>query len=270
MVPGLLQPSKKVEHQRMCHAHEEAIRSAAQSYRTAVAAGRKASVKAHARATGVKYQPLLAFLKGKKQRSKVDAEKLHLGAEELQQLVDWLVHLAECGFPLSDTRIRGLANDPIRKLGKKPAGWSSVGNDWVRHFRQRFEKQLGHYWSKPLDCTRASGLSAEHVRNWYVLLSQCIVEHDVPASRIFAMDESGVQISVLQRQMVTGGKPRNGRKKSFQHRQGSNNRELVSVIATICADGSVLPPAVIFKGSNLLAVWVEDNPLKAQYVLPLS
>ncbi|EJD39463.1 DDE-domain-containing protein, partial [Auricularia subglabra TFB-10046 SS5] len=77
------------------------------------------------------------------------------------------------------------------------------------------------------------------------------------------MDESGFQISVLMRRMVTGGKTAAGPKKKIQHAQSGSNRELVSVIATICADGTAVTPAVIFQGKNLMSSWVVNNPLKA-------
>ena len=50
----------------------------------------------------------------------------------------------------------------------------------------------------------------------------------------------------------------------MQHLQSSHNRELVTVITTICADGQALKPSIIFKGKNLQEAWVKDNPMNAQ------
>ncbi|KZW00817.1 DDE-domain-containing protein, partial [Exidia glandulosa HHB12029] len=263
MTPGLRVLPAKTLRARARSQKERALRDAAASYRERKALGSTISIRKHAAAKGVSPQRLAELLNGKRQRSEVDAEKSLLGPVEAQQLVDWLVKQADRGFPLTDTQIRALANELIKKLGNVPDTWTGVGADWVRRFRQRYEDQLGRYWAKNLDRTRASGLSAEHVENWFKLLTQCILDDHVPAHRIFAMDESGLLVSLLLQQMVTGGKLPGGKKKSVQHRQGSNNRELVSLITTICADGSALKPTVIFKGSNLMSTWIQDNPLAA-------
>ena len=44
------------------------------------------------------------------------------------------------------------------------------------------------------------------------------------------------------------------------------NRELVTVIETICADGSSLHPSAIFRGQRLMSAWGKDNPCGARYV----
>ena len=40
--------------------------------------------------------------------------------------------------------------------------------------------------------------------------------------------------------------------KCVQHQQKTGNRENITVIVTICADGTSMPPAVIFKGLKYL------------------
>lgn len=40
----------------------------------------------------------------------------------------------------------------------------------------------------------------------------------------------------------------------------------MTVIATICGDGTALAPAVIFKGKGYQVQWAENNPLNALYV----
>ncbi|KAF9513196.1 hypothetical protein BS47DRAFT_1296650, partial [Hydnum rufescens UP504] len=45
--------------------------------------------------------------------------------------------------------------------------------------------------------------------------------------------------------------------------------ENITILDTICADGSCLTPIVIFKAKQLSVGWMQDNPLKASYV-PLT
>ena len=72
------------------------------------------------------------------------------------------------------------------------------------------------------------------------------------------MDESGFPLSNQGRQKVIG---RRGTK--TQHKQGGADRENVTAIVTICADGTVLNPTVIFKGKNIMAKWGDNNVASA-------
>ncbi|KAI5822183.1 CENP-B protein, partial [Schizophyllum commune Tattone D] len=63
-----------------------------------------------------------------------------------------------------------------------------------------------------------------------------------------------------QREHVVVGAKSTGR----AHQQTGGSRENVTVIATICADGTALPPTVIFKGKGYQVSWgMQDNPLRA-------
>ncbi|KAJ3558517.1 hypothetical protein NM688_g878 [Phlebia brevispora] len=51
--------------------------------------------------------------------------------------------------------------------------------------------------------------------------------------------------------------------KKIQHQQRNGDRETITVIPAICADGTTIPPAVIYKGQGFQVKWLQDNPLKA-------
>lgn len=42
------------------------------------------------------------------------------------------------------------------------------------------------------------------------------------------------------------------------------NRDLVTIIETVCADGTSLPPAVIFEGARINMNWGRVNPANAR------
>ncbi|KAH9165070.1 hypothetical protein EDB89DRAFT_1858704, partial [Lactarius sanguifluus] len=44
------------------------------------------------------------------------------------------------------------------------------------------------------------------------------------------------------------------------------NRENITVLPTICADGTTLPPTVIYKGESFQVKWLQNNPLDLRYV----
>jgi len=77
---------------------------------------------------------------------------------------------------------------------------------------------------------------------------------------IYGSDETAFRISEgLSNRKVIG--PAGQR---IRHQQKTGNRENITVMVTICADGSsLIPPAVIFKGSKYLVKWKQWNPANA-------
>jgi hypothetical protein len=74
------------------------------------------------------------------------------------------------------------------------------------------------------------------------------------------MDEKGFAIGLIGRSKRVFSKASyKKKKKSVQSLQGGN-REWVTLLASICADGSALPPGLIFTGadSTLQSSWVQD------------
>ena len=68
------------------------------------------------------------------------------------------------------------------------------------------------------------------------------------------MDETGCPPSVQGMEHVCGS-----RRTKTQHKQGGADRENVTAIVTICADGTALRPTIIFKGQNFMTKWAENN-----------
>ena len=74
------------------------------------------------------------------------------------------------------------------------------------------------------------------------------------------MDETGLQLGVGTREQVIGPA---GQKVQYQQQSGkqqSGNQENVTVLITICADGTSLTLAVIFKGDAYHLNWDQPNP----------
>jgi hypothetical protein len=70
--------------------------------------------------------------------------------------------------------------------------------------------------------------------------------------RMYGMDEIGCVLEYAPCRCVVGPP---GRK--IQHDQADGNREMVTVVNTICADGTYLKPIVVYKGKNFLIRWTE-------------
>lgn len=80
----------------------------------------------------------------------------------------------------------------------------------------------------------------------------------IPPELHYGTDESGLQKGVGQKIRGLGAA-----KKKIQHQQRSGDRENITVIVTICGDGTLTAPAVIYKGKGFQAKWKQENPLNA-------
>ena len=55
-------------------------------------------------------------------------------------------------------------------------------------------------------------------------------------------------------------------KKAALYQQRAGTRDNITVIVTICADGTTTPPSTIFKRNMYQIKWGENNPLNASYI----
>jgi hypothetical protein len=182
-------------------------------------------------------------------------------------IVDYTLSLSRWGWPLSRRRVQQHGNLLLREMGHEP----NLGRHWVDRFVQAFP-QLRTYKPKPHDTIRGQAANPANVAGWYKLLGDVLLARidfeeypdleSIDPECIYACDESGFQpCGSTSGEKVIG---RAGQK--LQYQQNGGSRETITVLATICADGTALPPAVIFKGEHFLVKWSQENPLQCSYV----
>lgn len=127
-------------------------------------------------------------------------------------------------------------------------------------FVEKHSDHLSSYWCHPLEHSRAHAGNPHTKEAYFNLLEGAIIgeedEEPVSPELMFATDETGVQQGLGTWQRIIGPKG-----KKVQHQQRSGDRENTTVIVTICAYGTSLPPAVIFKGELFQTTWRQNNPL---------
>jgi hypothetical protein len=177
--------------------------------------------------------------------------KQKLTPAEERVLIDFMLLSADRGFPMSLSCIVAHANSILdSRKGEK----INLDSNWVDRFLERHNDELQTHWSRPLDTQRAQALNPAAVSAWFDLIKEHIVDEDVRKEDIYAMDETGFTPSDTGRERVVG---RRGTK--VQHKQGGADRENVTTLITICADGTTLRPAIIYKGQNFMKKWGENN-----------
>jgi len=186
--------------------------------------------------------------------------------EEEKIAIDFILELASRGRPLNKQRTRDHVNKICRaRLGAEfPEG--GVGECWIDRFLDRHRDLIQTYRAHPLESLRGRAVNPFTHRGFYDLLGRTLETGDngspIAEENIYGSDESGFQTGTgSSNEKVIGAAG-----KRIQHQQKTGNRENITVMVTICADGTSVPPTVIFKGSKYLVKWKQDNPTNALYV----
>lgn len=208
---------------------------------------------------GVPHSTLSDRINGKPSMKACNMMKQKLTVVEEAVLAKLVSISSDRGCPFDHRTITCHANKIIQsRLGEET--FEPVGNSWVFNFLERHRKAIKSYWSKALDTKRAQGLNPNAVNDWFNILQSEITDKGVLPEDIYAMDESGFppENQGTQRVIGTVGK-------KLQYKQGNANRENVTAIVTICADGSNLTPLIVYKAANLMTRWTHDNVANARY-----
>ena len=179
-----------------------------------------------------------------------DQQKLTSAEEAV--IVDFVNQSADRGFPQTCQNITQYAN-LVRHNCLGP-DCEEVGDMWVGRFLDRQRDILQTHWSKPLDTQRAQAMNPKAKRKWFELLQEFLVDAGIQPEDLYGMDETGCPPSDQGTERVVGG-----RGCKTQHKQGGADHENVTAVVTICADGTVLCPTIIFKGQNFMSKWAQDN-----------
>lgn len=214
----------------------------------------------HRKETGrtvkLNHNTLANRVKGGKSLSQFNAEKAWLTETETKVVIDYTLECADRGFPLSHRRLKEHVDSILHARLGEEFPETGVGQNWTQRFVTAHHDDLKSAWARQLDSARGRAVNATNHEEWFNLLGKTI--EDVEDECIWAADESGFQTSGAVRERVIG---RAGESTQYQQRDG--NRENITVIVTIGADGTSIPPAVIFKGNSYLPEWKQDNPLEA-------
>lgn len=95
--------------------------------------------------------------------------------------------------------------------------------------------------------------------DFYEKLDNLVKEYDIPAENIYNMDEKGIQMGIGSRVKALVD-----RDQKNVHQIEDGNRELVTIIDCVSADGGSIPPNVVFKGERRNLEWGRHNPAKAR------
>ena len=208
------------------------------------------------------HMTLKRLVGGGKTRQQANADRRWLGDGEEDIVIAFIAEMADRGFPLSHARLKEHVDSICRaRLGDK-FPLAGVGQNWTYRFAQRNAEKIKITRSRPLEDKRGRAANPHTNDTWWKLLGETIEKYDIKPHNIYGTDEVGIQAQGGgEREYVFGA-----RKKAAPYQQRAGTRDNITVIVTICANGTSTPPAAIFKGNAYQVKWGENNPLNASYV----
>ncbi|OBS17615.1 hypothetical protein FPOA_11933 [Fusarium poae] len=179
---------------------------------------------------------------------------------EEQIIIQFLLDLDSRGFPARLRFVEEMANSLLADRDASP-----VGKRWAHNFVKR-QPELKIRLFRRYDYQRAKCEDPTIICGWFRLVQNTIAKYGIRSDDIWNFDETGFMMGVIMAGMAVTGSERQGRPKSVQ----PGNREWITVIQAINAEGRAIPPFIIGAGQYHLANWYRESNLPADWVIATS
>ena len=154
-----------------------------------------------------------------------------LTPQQEEELVKYIEALTDRHLPPTRQMIQNFASEIAR---------TQLSESWVSRFLNRHPDRLTVKWSDPMTAERHNAESHEKYKEYFDILQLKINQYEVLPENTYNMDEKGFMIGVIGKSKRVFSKSSYGR----QHNRQSlhdGNREWITLLAGVCADGSALP-----------------------------
>jgi hypothetical protein len=179
---------------------------------------------------------------------------------EEQTIVQFILDLDSRGFPSRIRFVEEMANSLLADRDASP-----VGKRWAHNFVKR-QPELKTRIFRRYDYQRAKCEDPTIIRGWFRLVQNTIAKYSIQPGDTWNFDETGFMMGLIQSGMVVTGSERQGRPKSVQ----PGNREWITAIPAINAEGQSIPPFIIGSGQYHLANWYRESNLPGDWVIATS
>jgi hypothetical protein len=220
----------------------------------------KLSLRRAAKLYNVDHRRLSDRKKGIRSRRDIMPNSRKLSDLEEQILLQSIIDLDSRGFPPQIRIVEDMANRLLAARNKPP-----VGKRWASNFIER-QPELQKRLPRTYDYKRALCEDPTIIRNWFRLIENTIMKYGIQPDDIWNFDETGFIMGKIQPKKVVTTAERRGRPKLVQ----PGNREWVTVIEAVSAEGQSIPPFIIVKGKKHLRSWYEGSTLPVDWAITLS
>ncbi|RYC79915.1 hypothetical protein BFJ63_vAg17202, partial [Fusarium oxysporum f. sp. narcissi] len=179
-----------------------------------------------------------------------------LSDQEEQIVVQFVLDLDSRGFPSRLSYVEDIANS---LLANRDA--PRVGKRWAHNFVKR-QQELKTRKSRRYDYQRAKCEDPMIICSWFRLVENTIAKYGIRSDDIWNFDETGFMMGIIEPGTVVTSSHRQGRPKQVQ----PGNREWITAIEGINAEGQSIPPFIIGAGQYHLANWYQECDLPGDWV----
>ena len=165
-----------------------------------------------------------------------------LTTQEEDAIVRAIYTLTAWGWPMLIHWLESFTTALLQKKGDT----DPLGHNWYLRFLDR-HPNLRVKWSRCMDQKRKDASQQESIEKWFKLFEQTCIEKGICGDDIFNMDEKGFMKGIGEDAKVIV--PRAEVESAVSIQPG--NKEWVSVIESIGANGYLVPPFVIFQGKKI-------------------
>jgi hypothetical protein len=156
------------------------------------------------------------------------------------ELLSYIERLTRQGLPPTRPMIRRFASDIAKK---------ELGKGWVDRYIKRHQVDLISRWATGIDRSRHQADSQLKYNLYFELLRSKLSQYDIEPCNMYNMDEKGFMLGILTRSKRVFSRRLYEKGKIKAHIQ-DGNREWITLLACICADGSHLAPALIYQSAS--------------------
>jgi len=229
--------------------------------------GHFGTLKAAATAYDAPYTTTRRRAHGGPSRSECEPNNRKLSSTEELSLEKWIITLDTRGFPPRVSAVRDMANLLLtaRTQSNLSVTPPTVGKNWVQNFINRHDT-LQSKFSRKYDYQRAKNEDPAVIQDWFQRVQSTIQEFGILEQDIYNFDETGFQMGVISTAKVVTSAQIRGRPTLTQ----PGNREWVTVIETIRADGTTIPPMIILAGKVHISIWYDEKQLPSNWTIALS
>jgi hypothetical protein len=179
---------------------------------------------------------------------------------EEQIIVQFVLDLDSRGFP---PRLCGVEEMANRLLADRDA--APVGKRWASNFVKR-QPELKTRFQRRYDYKRAKCEDPTIIRDWFRLVQNTIAKYGISTRDYYNFDETGFMMGIISMSMIVTGAEKRGRPKLIQ----PGDREWITAIQAINAEGWAIPPFLIAAGQYHLANWYQESGLPGDWAIAIT
>lgn len=183
-------------------------------------------------------------------RGQAAEDKQFLNNQQEQQLLLHIRQLCDHCLPPTPAIVAGIATQ---------LGGRAPGHNWCSRFVKRHKDELDSWYLNSLDLERHQADSVASFEQYFSTVSAKMEEYQILPENTYNMDEKGFLLGRITKAKRVFPKDLKASGKLLGAGQ-DGSREWITVVATICADGTALPPLLIYDSTSgsIQDSWVQD------------